>query len=143
MAVAQPRKSRCSSLSGSPSKISLPPSSCTNALESKASGDTLSDPEILERVDKLRASGRPVLLTRFTETYHLTPYLKRYTDQPIRFAMSLFNLMQVFHEAYYEDLDGGLVEAISRLMSTDVRLYVEPMDVEAVRAQLAALDDES
>ncbi len=113
------------------------------SLESKTSGETRSDSEILERVGRLRASGQPVLLTRFTQTYHLTPYLKRYSDQPIRFAMSLVSLMQVFHEAYYEDLDGGLVEAISRLMSTDVRLYVEPMDVEAVRAQLAKLGDES
>jgi len=112
------------------------------ALESSTSGDAVSDSEILERIRRLRGTGRPLLLTRFTATYHLTPYLKRYSDQPIRFAMNFVSLMQIFHEEY-ADLDGGLVEAISRLISTDVRLYVVPMDVEAVRSQFARLVGES
>ena len=113
------------------------------SLENSASNEARTDSQVLELVHRLRATGRPVLLTRFTETYHLTPYLKRYSDQPIRFAMSLLNLMQIFHEDYYEDLDGGMVEAISRLMSTDVRLYVVPMDVEALRSDLSGIAGES
>ncbi len=111
------------------------------SLENPASGETLSDEEVRERVARLRATGRPVLVTRFAETYQLTQYLKRYTDEPIRFALGLFNLMQIFHESYYDELDGGLVEAISRLMSADVRIYVMPMDADLVRARLESLAD--
>ncbi len=113
------------------------------SLEDPAGGETLSNSEIIECVCRLRACGRPILLTRFTETYHLTPYLRRYSDQPIRFAMSLLNLMQTFDEASYDNLDGGLVEAISRLLSTDVRLYVVSIEVDALRSQLSDLADRS
>ena len=107
------------------------------SLENEANGDPLSDREIVECAGRLCTAGRPVLLTRFTETYHLTPYLKRYSDQPIRFAMSLLTLTQVFDETAYEHLDGGLVEAISRLLSSDVRLYVVSMDVDTLRPALS------
>jgi hypothetical protein len=63
--------------------------------------------------------------------------LKRYSDQPIRFAMSMLTLMNVFDEKSYENLDGGLVEAISRLMSSDVRLYVVSIDVDTLKSALS------
>ena len=111
------------------------------SLEKRASDQSdkaLSDSDVLARIERIRDNEHSILLTRFAETYHLTPYLKRYSDQPIRFAMSLLDLIQVFHEDNYDDLDGGLIEAISRLMSTDVRLYVVPMEVDMLRTRLSA-----
>jgi hypothetical protein len=99
----------------------------------------LSDDEVRRRVARLQRSGRPVLVTTFGENHQLTQYLKRYTGEPIRFALGAANLIRIFHEAHYHDLDSGLVEAISRMLSTDVRFYVLPMEVEQVRETLASL----
>jgi hypothetical protein len=99
----------------------------------------LSDEEVRRRVARLQTSGHPVLVTTLGENYQLTQYLKRYTDQPIRFALGAANLIRIFHEAHYDDLDSGLVEAISRMLSTDVRLYVLPMEAAQVRETLANL----
>lgn len=92
--------------------------------------------EVLTRVEGLLKMKRPVLVTSYGEGYHLTQFLRRYTTEPIRFTMGISQLMQVFGEEYYTHLAGGIVEGLSRLVSTGVSLYVYPMEVENLRTHL-------
>jgi hypothetical protein len=78
----------------------------------------------------------PVLLTRFPEIYHLTSYLRRYTNESIRFVVGASTLVKLFHEAQYADLLGGLLEALARLLADNVKIYVFPMELEAFRLAL-------
>jgi len=93
--------------------------------------------ETLRRLGDMFELGNPVLLTRFPEIYHLTSYLRRYTDQPIRFVIGASTLVRLFHEAHYADLMGGLLEALARLLADNVKIYVLPMEIEAFRGALA------
>jgi hypothetical protein len=93
--------------------------------------------ETLRRLADMFELGHPVMLTRFPEIYHLTSYLRRYTNQPMRFVVGASTLVRLFHEAQYADLMGGLLEALGRLLAENVKIYVFPMEIEAFRSALA------
>jgi hypothetical protein len=46
-------------------------------------------------------------------------------------AMGINNLLEIFNEKYYENLEGGILESFGRLFRNEVRLYVYPMREEA------------
>jgi hypothetical protein len=110
------------------------------SLSESAALEALSAREAERRLAELRAVGRPVLLSNFSEYFNFTSYLKRFTNEPIRFAIGLSNVVHVFHDAYYTALDGGVLEAFAQLLGADVKLYVLPQPVEDLRAVLEALD---
>lgn len=97
------------------------------------------NPALLARIDRLLAFGRPVLATAYPHTYHLTGYLRRYTREPLRFSMGLTSLVYHLSDAYYQDLEGGILEAVGRLIARKVRLYVFPMPVERVRERMVSV----
>jgi hypothetical protein len=39
-------------------------------------------------------------------------------------AMGINNLLEVFNEKYYENLDGGILESFGRLFKNAVKLYI-------------------
>lgn len=92
--------------------------------------------EVGERIALLRELGKPILVTAYAEGYHLTRFLRRYTQEPIRFSLGISHLMQLFDEKYYQHLSGGIVEGIGRLISTGVKLYVCPMAADNLRVHL-------
>ncbi|HEY0792760.1 MAG TPA: TonB-dependent receptor [Chthoniobacterales bacterium] len=91
-----------------------------------ASGNLdLSD--FLARVDTIGAMGTNVLISNYLEFYRLTSYFRRYTKQLIGVAMGINNLLEVFNERYYENLDGGILESFGRLFKNATKLYIYPM----------------
>ena len=52
-------------------------------------------------------------------------------------AMGVSNLIEIFNEKYYENLEGGILESFGRLFRNSVKLYVYPMRQDAY-AQLLA-----
>jgi hypothetical protein len=98
------------------------------------------DIELLERIRRLNEMEQCVLLTDFRENYQLTEYLLHLTKSPIRLAMGIATLVQLFQETYYETLDGGIVEAMGRLIARNVRIYAFNMDAERFRQRLAAFN---
>jgi hypothetical protein len=86
---------------------------------------TISD--LLERIDALHAHGGDVLLFRERELYGMTALVNRYTKEPIRFVVGLSLLVRVW-EYRYGNLPGSLLEALSRLLTQNVRIYAYPMN---------------
>ena len=94
------------------------------------SGDL--DPEdFLARVDMLAHIGFTTLISNYSEFYRLVSYFRRYTREMIGVAMGINTLVEVFNERYYENLEGGVLEACGRLFRQAVKLYVYPMGQEA------------
>ena len=108
-----------------------------NNILAKVSAD---DEELLQRIERLNALGLHVLLTDFRENYQLTEYLLHLTRSPIRLAMGIATLVQLFQETYYETLDGGIVEAMGRLIARNVRIYAFDMDAGRFRQRLTAFN---
>jgi hypothetical protein len=87
--------------------------------------------DFLSRVDLLADIGFTVLISNYSEYYRLTSYFRRYTKEMIGVAMGINNLLEIFNEKYYENLEGGILESFGRLFRNSVKLYIYPMRKEA------------
>jgi len=101
-------------------------------------GEVPNDAELLRRVERLNSLGLPVAVTRFSESYRLTEYFRRYTKEAMRFALGASSVVEIFQTAY-DELIGGLLEALGRLLAENVRIYVFPMPGAIFRQRLAAV----
>src|SRR5215469_13070830 len=91
-----------------------------------ASGN-LDHEDFLARVDILGALGNNVLISNYLEFYRLTSYFRRYTKEMIGVTMGINNLLEIFNEKYYDNLDGGILESFGRLFKHATKLYIYPM----------------
>jgi len=96
-------------------------------LENLLSEGQLNHADFLARVDILGALGRTVLISKFGEYYRLAGYLSRYTSRPIGLVMGVPSLLEIFDEKYYLNLEGGILEALGRMFTGGLKLYVYPM----------------
>jgi hypothetical protein len=85
---------------------------------------TLAD--MLTRIRRLSPLGS-VIITDYPENYLLSRYLRRYTEEPVRFILGVSAAAKTMHEAFYQHLPGTLLEGVGRLLATNVKLYVAPM----------------
>jgi hypothetical protein len=90
-------------------------------------GDAIDNQDFLDRVDILRALGRPVLISNFGEFYRLANYLQHHTAKLIGLVMGVPTLREIFEEKYYTKLAGGILESFGRLFKNDLKLYVYPL----------------
>ena len=88
--------------------------------------------DFLARVDLLGDIGFTVLISNYSEYYRLTSYIRRYTKEMIGVAMGINNLVEIFNEKYYENLEGGILESFGRLFRNAVKLYIYPMRQEGL-----------
>ena len=88
-------------------------------------------PDFLARIDTLGALGVNVFISNYREFYRLMAYFRRYTKQLVGIVMGINNLLEVFNEKYYQNLDGGILESFGRLFSNLVKLYIYPMHIKA------------
>ena len=101
-------------------------------------GEGPFDPrDFLARVDLLAAIGFTVLISNYYEYYRLVSYFRRYTKEMVGVAMGVNNLHELFKEEYYENLDGGILEAFGRLFRNSVKLFVYPMSKSSYESYLA------
>lgn len=96
--------------------------------------------DFLARVDLLGALGLHVLISDYPEYYRLASYFRRYTKAMIGVVMGVNNLVEIFDEKYYENLEGGILESFGRLFRNTVRLYVYPMRRDSLE-QFITLDE--
>ena len=83
--------------------------------------------DFLARADVLAAAGKTVLISDYFEYYRLATYLTRHTAKPIAVTLGVASLLELFDEHYYEELEGGILEAFGKLFTKDFRIYVYPM----------------
>ncbi len=83
--------------------------------------------DFLARSDALGAVGKTVLISDYFEYYRLAAYLTRYTAEPIAVTLGVVNVLDLFSEQYYTELEGGILEAFGKLFTKDLRLYVYPL----------------
>jgi hypothetical protein len=85
--------------------------------------------ELMRRIDALHARGGDVLVFRERELYCMTDLVNRYTRESVRFVIGLSLLVRVW-EYRYTKLAGSYLEALSRLLARNVRIYAYPMKAE-------------
>ena len=88
---------------------------------------TIDLSDFLARADVLAAAGKTVLISDYPEYYRLAAWLSRNTNEPVAITLGLDNLLDLFEQKYYENLEGGILEAFGKLFTRDLRIYVYPM----------------
>jgi len=98
-----------------------------SSLTAPEQGDAGDVPQrFLERVDILAPVGLTCVVTRYPEYYRIAEQFAQFTKAPIGMTMGADTLRAVFDDKYYEELSGGILEAMGRLFKRNVRLYVYP-----------------
>jgi len=97
-----------------------------NLYDSDGEDQDIDVEDFLHRVEILCALGKNVMISNYCEFYRLAQYLFRLTSKPVAIALGVPTLQQIFNEQYYENLNGGILEAFGRLFRNDMRMYVCP-----------------
>ena len=96
-------------------------------LSNLTSQGKLDELDFLDRAKLLCSMGKTVMITNFQEYYKLSEYFSKYTDKKVFLTMGVDNLIKVFDESYYTDLDGGILEAFSKLFTKNITILLYPM----------------
>jgi nicotinic acid mononucleotide adenylyltransferase len=94
-----------------------------NALESDGKID---ERDFLSRVRALSAIKKHVLVSKFDLLYKLRRYLRQYSDEKVVMIVGAYQLESLFDEQKYRELEGGLMEGLSKLLETNTKVYVYP-----------------
>ena len=89
-------------------------------------GEKIEHEDFLGRMDTLRALGKTVMVSNYSRFHNVTSYLRRYTHERIVMVLGIPTLRQLFDEEHYRDLEGGVLEALGKLLRGPVTLYVYP-----------------
>jgi len=82
--------------------------------------------DFLARADILAAMGFKVLISDYLEYYRLGQYLRESTQKPVAITMGASSLLDLFNAHYYNDLEGGILEAMGRFFKHEVSVYIYP-----------------
>ncbi len=88
--------------------------------------------DFLARIDVITSLGHNVLVSNYFEFFNLSEYFRRYTQKPIGIVLGINNLIEIFDEEYYDNLDGGILEALGRLFKSNIKMYIYPMSKHSV-----------
>jgi len=115
------------------------------SLAEKAEIPAPSEAEILLRVARLTQLGFPVAVTRFRRAFELTEFVRRYTREPVRLGLGASNLVELLMTYAEAGAAGDGMQALGRLLSENVRIYVFPMPADLFRERLerAGIDPRS
>jgi hypothetical protein len=92
-----------------------------------AEGGVIDPSDFLERAETLGALGLNVLVSNYARYFRLAAYLVQHNKKMIGIAMGVRRLRELFDDAYYRDLNGGILEAFGRMFKSDLKLYIYPV----------------
>lgn len=95
-----------------------------------------TDDEVLDVVEQLCNHDNNVLVSNYPEFFHLTQYLRRFSNAPIGFVVSAATLPLLLEDERYSLLKGGVLEASARLFQQQVHLLVYPVESKLFRFYL-------
>lgn len=86
----------------------------------------MQERDFMDRVSALTMLGYHVMVSNFQLFYRLKKFIHSYTSRPMVIIMSAAHLERLFEPVHYEDLDGGLLEGLGKLLDDSNRIYVYP-----------------
>jgi hypothetical protein len=87
-----------------------------------------TDEEVLDVVEQLSKQHHNILVSTYSQFFHLTQYLRRYSSSPFGFVVSSALLPLLLEDNRYALLSGGVLEASARLFQQRVHLLVYPVE---------------
>jgi hypothetical protein len=87
----------------------------------------ISIKDFMDRAELLGSLGYTVMISNYLKHYKMVEYLSATTKgSMIGLIVGIYNLNTIFDERYYDNLQGGLLEAFGRGFGNSVKIYVYP-----------------
>ncbi|HAP31180.1 MAG TPA: nicotinate-nucleotide adenylyltransferase [Flavobacteriales bacterium] len=96
----------------------------------KMEGD-IDEKDFLDRADILCSLGHTVLISNYRKYYKLIEYFSNYTKARMGLIIGVNNLLEIFDDKYYRNLNGGILEAFGILFTRDLKIYLYPYQADA------------
>ncbi len=90
----------------------------------------VQEKDFLDRITALTSLGYTVLVSQFHLFYQLKNFIRQYTEKPLTLILSAAHLGKLFEANYYENLQGGLLEGLGKLLDEHTKVYVYPHKTE-------------
>lgn len=91
----------------------------------KMEGD-IDEKDFLDRADILCSLGHTVLISNYRKYYKLIEYFSNFTSNRMGLILGVNNLLEIFDNKYYLNLNGGILEAFGILFTRDLKIYLYP-----------------
>ena len=91
----------------------------------KAEGE-VDEQDFLDRVDILCSLGYTVMISNYKKFYKIIEYLSQFTKSRMGLILGVDNLIDMFKEQYYRNLNGGIMEAFGIIFTRDIKFYLYP-----------------
>ena len=85
--------------------------------------------DIISRVGLLNSLGYSVMVSSYTRYFSLRAYFRQYTRMQIGIVLGMINIKDIFDEANYQGVEGGILEGFSKLFPDNTRLFVYPLSL--------------
>lgn len=99
---------------------------CELTLNNLQHQGTLDEIDLLDRIEILNGMGQHVMVSTFREYYKLVEYFSGFKIKKLRIVIGIPTLMKVLEKKYYQNLRGGILEALGKLFVENMKLYVYP-----------------
>jgi hypothetical protein len=100
------------------------------SLNSLLDGEEVEDDQhvkdFLHRATLLQAMGHHVLVSSYPEYYLLSRFLNTLSTSNLAMVIGTPRLLDIFDEQYYNNVDGGILEAIGKLFRNKMHIYAYP-----------------
>ena len=81
----------------------------------------IDEKDFLDRADILCSLGHTVLISNYRKYYKLIEYFSNYTKARMGLIIGVNNLLEIFDDKYYRNLNGGILEAFGILFTRDLK----------------------
>ena len=118
---------------------------CEITLKNLINEGEFDERDFLERIDLLNGLGLNVLISNYKEYYKLSDYFNEFKIIKLRLIMGVPSLKNILDIKYYEDLNGGILEAFGKLFTKTTKLYVYPFlskDYKIETSETIKIDEE-
>lgn len=86
----------------------------------------VAEEDIIERVHLLNSLGCSVMVSDYARYFSLRAYFRQFTSMQIGVVLGMINITQIFDEATYTGVEGGILEGFGKLFPDHTRLFVYP-----------------
>ena len=86
----------------------------------------VDEQDFLDRADILCSLGYTVMISNYKKFYKIIEYLSQFTKSRMGLILGVDNLIDMFEEQYYRNLNGGIMEAFGIILNRDIRFFLYP-----------------
>jgi hypothetical protein len=99
---------------------------CEMTLKNLIEEGVFDERDFLDRVDILCGMGQNVMITNFKEFYKVSNWFRQFRIKNLRILVGALTFRKILEKKYYSDLKGGILEAMGKLFTENMKVYLYP-----------------